>query len=308
MEASDLKSELTDPHDVPTICRNCGATVSGNYCHHCGQETRLHAPSFAEFVHEFIGHYVALEGRLWGTFTRLLFRPGLLTNEYIAGRRKRYVEPLRLYLSLSILFFALLKFTGAEPIRLDEPAAPHAVTKAASEAQGIRQQIMEDGVTEDESGKSVQLDERLRQQMPRLAGQIDHFSQLPSEKKGKLLSDSFFHYGPYAMFALMPLFALYMKLLYIGSGRRYGEHLLFALHSSAFAFVMFAAITFSPNKFLTLLLLCWLVVYLPWAMRRVYGGSKLATALRWSVLMLAHGISMFLAILAAGGAGVIAGH
>ncbi|UUZ52454.1 hypothetical protein LP419_23575 [Massilia sp. H-1] len=44
---------------------------------------------------------------------------------------------------------------------------------------------------------------------------------------------------PYAMFCLMPLFALYLKLLYLGSGRRYGEHLLFALHSNAFAFAMF---------------------------------------------------------------------
>ncbi|MGO4382104.1 DUF3667 domain-containing protein [Pseudoduganella sp. RAF53_2] len=64
----------------------------------CGQEARLHPLSLLEFLHEFVGHYVALEGKLWGSITRLLFHPGLLTNEYLAGRRKRYVEPLRLYL------------------------------------------------------------------------------------------------------------------------------------------------------------------------------------------------------------------
>lgn len=51
-------------HATDHTCRNCGATTSGNYCANCGQETRLHAPSFGEFMHEFIGHYVALEGRL----------------------------------------------------------------------------------------------------------------------------------------------------------------------------------------------------------------------------------------------------
>jgi hypothetical protein len=71
----------------------------------------LHA-STREFLHEFIGHYVALEGKLWGSLKRLIFQPGELTNEYIRGRRVRYVQPLRMYLTFSVLFFALLKFTA----------------------------------------------------------------------------------------------------------------------------------------------------------------------------------------------------
>jgi hypothetical protein len=74
----------------------------------------LHHASTREFLHEFIGHYVALEGKLWGSLKRLIFQPGELTNEYIRGRRVRYVQPLRLYLTFSVLFFALLKFTGGE--------------------------------------------------------------------------------------------------------------------------------------------------------------------------------------------------
>jgi hypothetical protein len=40
------------------------------------------------------------------------FQPGELTNEYIRGRRVRYVQPLRMYLTFSVLFFALFKFTA----------------------------------------------------------------------------------------------------------------------------------------------------------------------------------------------------
>ncbi|WP_228893929.1 DUF3667 domain-containing protein [Pseudoduganella aquatica] len=305
-----MKPELADSHAAPASCLNCNATVSGNYCHNCGQETRTHAPSLAEFAHEFIGHYVALEGRLWGTFTRLLFRPGALTNEYLAGRRKRYVEPLRLYLTLSILFFALLKFTHTEVINLgdDHPQVEEAAERAQAVGKERGSKILSKAKVKDSYGTVVALDDDMRARLPGLAERIDHFDSLPREAKSKALSDGFFHYGPYAMFALMPLFALYLKMLYLGSGRRYGEHLLFALHVSSFAFVMFAAIKISDHSFLNLVLLCWLVGYLPWAMKRVYGGGKLATVARWSVLMLAHGISLSLAIAGAMMAGAASGH
>jgi predicted RNA-binding Zn-ribbon protein involved in translation (DUF1610 family) len=83
------------PHHVASDCPNCGAVVAGHYCHECGQETVLHPPSAREFVHEFIGHYVALEGKLWKSLLLLLFRPGQLTLEYINGRRVRYIQPLK---------------------------------------------------------------------------------------------------------------------------------------------------------------------------------------------------------------------
>ncbi len=303
-----------DHHAVPAICPNCDTALSGgNYCQNCGQETRLHAASFAEFAHEFIGHYVALEGRLWGTFTRLMFRPGLLTLEYMRGRRKRYVEPLRLYLSLSIIFFAILKFTGTEPVKLGDQAIvaanqKEAVQEAKKEAAGVRDSIIANGRTVNDKGETVELSDTIRAKYPGLMKQADHFMALDVAAQQKALSDGFFKYGPYAMFALMPLFALYLKFLYLGSGKRYGEHLLFALHTSAFAFVLFIAINFTANSFVKFVEIVWLVGYLPWAMRRVYGGSRAGTFLRWSVLMLAHGFSLLAAMLTAWGAGIMTAH
>jgi hypothetical protein len=62
------------------------------------------------------------------------------------------------------------------------------------------------------------------------------------------------------------------------------------------------------DGFVKFLEICWLLGYLPWAMRRVYGGSRWATFLRWSLLMLAHGISLVMALLAAWGMGVMMAH
>lgn len=66
-----------------------------------------------ELVRQLVSHYASAEGRLWPSLVGLLGKPGFLTTEYLAGRRRRYVMPTRLYLTTSILFFILVKVLGA---------------------------------------------------------------------------------------------------------------------------------------------------------------------------------------------------
>jgi Protein of unknown function (DUF3667) len=295
-----LKPAILDAAAEPlvVVCRNCNATATGNYCHNCGQETRLHAPSFGEFLHEFVGHYVALEGRLWGTIGRLLFRPGALTNEYLAGRRRRFVEPLRLYLTLSIIFFALLKFSGMEPVQMN---------KAKMDKESMVA-LHGDATEEDVSiSKALQL-QKPGEEKGKIAQIVDRFDRMPSDQKVTVLKDSFYRYAPYGMFLLMPVFAVYLKLLYLGSGRRYGEHLLFALHTNSFAFFMFAALLYLPEGFMKGMLWLWVIGYLPWAMRRVYNKGRFGTFWRWVVLAILHSLSLAFAVLGVMAMGVAFAH
>ena len=255
-------------------CHNCGAAVSGNFCAACGQETALHVASAREFLHEFIGHYVALEGKLWKTLALLIFRPGMLTAEYIAGRRARYVQPLRIYLTLSILFFALLKYGPTELIKV-QPAATVAPNSWA---------ITDKPPTDD----TVHLETKLGRFSPAWEARAHQIAAMPQDQVLALFKSKFFAYVPYAMFCLMPVLALYLKLLYLGSGRRYGEHMLFALHTNAFAFLLLGLIWAVPGSWIDTALFAWLTAYLPFAMRRVYGGSRRATIVRWVVLMAAY--------------------
>jgi hypothetical protein len=250
-------------------CHNCGAAVGGKFCPECGQETTLHVASAREFLHEFVGHYVALEGKLWKTLALLVFRPGKLSAEYIAGRRARYVQPLRIYLTLSILFFALLKYGPTELIKADAPAAAATAQVAAAP-------------------DSLHVSTRMGSINPAWEAKILKIGALPHEQVVALIKATFFAYVPYAMFCIMPLFALYLKLLYLRSGRRYGEHMLFALHVNAFAFLLLGLIWVTPGGWIDSALFAWLAAYLPFAMRRVYGGAKLATVARWIVLMAAY--------------------
>ncbi|WP_332876672.1 DUF3667 domain-containing protein [Massilia sp. S19_KUP03_FR1] len=284
-------------HAAPGTCPNCFADIAGNFCHQCSQETTLHPPSTREFLHEFIGHYVALEGKLWKSLWLLLLKPGRLTLEYIQGRRVRYVQPLRLYLTFSLIFFALFKLSGVQILNFDEEVAPGqvAIGQAATPAKpGAPLRIKSDG--EDITGRVGTAVDTLHHGW---GERVNKFLSQPKEDVYRQMNKTFFSYGPYALFALMPFFALLLKLLYLGTGRRFGAHLLFALHANAFAFAMLSLqIAVPPGWGWThFILLVWMVIYLPLAMRKVYGGGKLVTLLRWLVLMLLHMLCIVLAIL-----------
>ena len=300
---STAAHSLPDSHAPAGRCPNCEAALTGAFCANCGQEAHLHHASTREFLHEFIGHYVAIEGKLWGTMSRLLFRPGALTNEYIRGRRVRFVQPLRIYLTLSLLFFALLKFTGGfDPVLEDKTQKSEAAVAAEAAIAEVERDIKA-GVPEvkekkpDQSEKQFgpeQIDSALSD-WPRLSRQWHAFDALPQERQQKVFADAFYRYAPYAIFCLMPVFALFLKVLYLGSGRRFGEHVLFALHTNAFAYFVFCVMLLVNVGIVDFLLWCWLLVYLPWAMRRVYHRSRFGTFWRWAVLMASFMICIFMA-------------
>lgn len=286
-------------HHASLACKNCGADTQGNYCQQCGQATHLHVPSAREFLHEFIAHYVALEGKLWKTLALLIAKPGVLTCEYIEGRRVRYLEPLRVYLTFSIIFFALFKLSGVEVARFDEPSPAMATAVAEGRAkETVLGPAMVQDVAEYERALAV-LNKKLSNLHPVLRERIARFISLSPQAQKTALKQAFFSYTPYAIFAMMPLFALYLKILYLGTGRRYGEHFLFALHVNAFAFLMLSVMILLPEtwSFITFALLLWLVFYLPLAMRRVYERSWVGTVVRWILLIFAHVVTLASAVL-----------
>lgn len=91
-------------------CDNCATVLVGGYCHVCGQ--RAHNPLHdlrhaAEEVFESFWH---LDGRIFVTL-RGLFSPGRVASEFLAGKRAKYIPPLRLFLIMSVLTFFVGRFT-----------------------------------------------------------------------------------------------------------------------------------------------------------------------------------------------------
>lgn len=302
MGMSNAVNPVADAHAADKTCPNCEAVVSGHYCANCGQETHLHAASTREFLHEFIGHYVALEGKLWGTLKRLILRPGELTNEYIRGRRVRYVQPLRIYLTFSVIFFVLLKLTGGFEQQLEQGSDP-----AASHSK-VTQQDKSASADTDQGRTPFKDPTTFLDEWPTMQHKMDALGRMSDADQLKLFKDGILHYAPYAIFCLMPVFALLLKILYLGSGRRFGEHMLFALHTNAFAFFVYSLILLINVGPVGFVLWVWLLGYLPWAMRRVYHRSRFGTFWRWILLMFFFTLAIALAVLVSAMIGLMSAH
>jgi hypothetical protein len=97
----------TGQRPVGTACTNCGAPLQGTFCHVCGQKAVSLEVSLRDLLHEAIHEFGHLDGKIVQTLKVLVTKPGLLTKELLEGRRKRYISPVRLYLTCSLVFFAL---------------------------------------------------------------------------------------------------------------------------------------------------------------------------------------------------------
>ena len=101
-------------------CRNCGAPLRGEYCHHCGQREGRGDLRFIDAVGDVLGDAVTWDSRFWRTLVPLVFRPGFLAAEFIAGRRARYMPPFRLYIVVSFLLFLVISLTARDMVDIGE--------------------------------------------------------------------------------------------------------------------------------------------------------------------------------------------
>lgn len=77
-----------------------------------------HSLTLSHFLKHNVLHELShVDGKIFRTFRYLVFRPGFLSAEFFAGRRRRYVNPVRLLLTC-LLVLALLPRTGSMTMSL----------------------------------------------------------------------------------------------------------------------------------------------------------------------------------------------
>ena len=113
------RSKLPSP--PLTHCENCGAPLAGEFCSQCGQHAIDYRRSLFRVLIDAADSFLNWDTKFLQSLGLLLTRPWKLTNDFNAGRRARYVHPLRLYLIASIAFFLLARTINLEskgPIEL----------------------------------------------------------------------------------------------------------------------------------------------------------------------------------------------
>lgn len=226
-------------------CKNCDANLLEDYkfCPKCGQEHKDKVVTFKQFLLDFLGDYFTFDSLIIRSVRPLIFQPGFLTNEFLSGRRVRYIPPLRMFIFISIVFFL---FLGSVNSTID--------VERSEEAQFL---------------------------------------------------DSFFSvWFPRLFFLLLPLFALFLFLLFRKPGRFYLMHFIFSVHFHAFVFLLLTFIVilidyiFPSSVFLSqwslLIGIILLQIYLLIALKKVYQQRWFTSILKLMLLNIMYNISVMI--------------
>jgi hypothetical protein len=283
---------FTPAHSVAASnpCLNCGTNIQLTYCPECGQAEIDSDPTFREFLHDLAEEFLHWDGKLGRTFRLLITKPGALTTEYLAGRRVRYISPLRVYLTCSLLFF----FVSA--------VVPQRERVSVRQGALVRTQIGLITVTEPDSVATIAALDSMahhRKWISRTWGK--HFGAA-MRQRGTVIARMAAAI-PNTMFVLVPLFAALVMLAFRRSRRRFPQHLAFALHVHAYLFLVLTImlarrLTNVVPVSLAIVFICIgaVAVYLVRAMRSVYevstGAAIARTAMVASIYFVLFGMAM----------------
>ena len=106
------------------LCKNCQSALDGAYCSTCGQKDLDLERPIMSLLGNVIKETFEVDGRAALTVRTLFRHPGLLTSEFLDGRRRRYTSPLRLYLVISIVFFVVVAWLAQSGILLEPGQDP----------------------------------------------------------------------------------------------------------------------------------------------------------------------------------------
>jgi Protein of unknown function (DUF3667) len=254
-----------------TVCLNCGAPLHGSFCSACGQRSVPPDPSVAELAGDAWQELSGYDGRIAATIRGLL-RPGYMTREYLAGRRARYLSPMRLYLIVSVIYFVAASSSPA--------------TMSTRSGQVTAPGGLQIGVTGSANGVALSAEERAE-----LLASVDRAPAVFRPMLRAVATDPIGFRArvltimPRVFFALLPIFAVIVACFY--RGRRFPTSLVFAVHLHAFAFTAFTlseaakltgsigfAVTVSGGVTLAF------AVYALMALRTVFGGSWAVTVVK----------------------------
>lgn len=132
-ERTPDRRRAKDTTPALTHCENCGAELVGHYCAQCGQPAIEYRRSFRHVLADLLNEFLNWDSKFFTTIALLILKPWRLTNEFLAGKRVRYVNPLRLYLLASILFFFAVNY-ATKGVKF-EPGKLEAKDRAEIEAE-----------------------------------------------------------------------------------------------------------------------------------------------------------------------------
>lgn len=267
VSGSKLRKEKT--------CLNCGHEVSHRYCSYCGQKNTEPRENLWQMLFHFLSDLVHFEGSFFKTLFTLFRKPGMAAEDYMKGKRRSYLDPARMYIFTSALFFlTAFSFPAAEILFrtiliLHEEKVKPPQTSQAEHAYDIHRQKITPQKKEELARMIVE-----RLYAPD-SGEIDAYTVaaydsfqqtlLPKERDGMLdrfiarksiegrafaesspmlfitkCAETFTHSFSQICIVSLPIFSFFLYLLYFPKRRKYYfvSHAVLAIHIYCTTFIL----------------------------------------------------------------------
>lgn len=214
-------------------CLNCNHVVEKRFCPNCGQENCEYKKSFTYLFTHFAEDFVHYDNYFWKTVKNLLLKPGVLSKEYITGKRARYVPPIKLYIFISFMTFFSLSLLNS--IQNDEQEEQLITIKSSPKTNALN-------FSEYKSVKEFDSINNLKPDTKKLKGikywANKRFVQINQkytpEQQLELFQSSLFKNTPKAIFLYMPFFAFGLWLFQSKKKFYYFDSGVFTLHYFSF--------------------------------------------------------------------------
>ena len=285
--------------DEKQFCENCGSKLTGEYCSTCGQHNVEMKLPFKDLLKELIEEVLSFDSRLFHSLIPFLIKPGVLTVEYISGKRAHYISPFKMFFFMSFLYF----FTTALVEKSDEKLQTQNNLGVDSSLTPVRADsiitIARKGGTrltiwKDDSGLVE------RKYGHRFAAGLNKLRTNP-----QLFFDGLHDHTPQVVFLLLPVFALLLKLIYLRSKNYYIEHVVFSFYFHSYVYLILLLIVLLNStgwpfvsNYADVLFLA-IPVNLYQGMKRVYRQTGGKTLIKFSIITCMYGLVLVVAVIAA---------
>lgn len=287
-----------------TECPNCHTIFAddhSNYCANCGQENHTHKLPVKHFAIELVESLTHFDTKVLASLKDLVLYPGLVIQKFNDNKRVRYVPPIRLYAFMSFIFFLIWTTLTTKEVEVESNLIKNTTNKGHKGSINIFHKTTVDSST-------MQVLVRLPTLTNAAIDSVLYKKNIQTDwintrflnsivrlEKGELtlldLYSRFIKYSSYAIFILMPIFALLLMLFYRKRNYFYSEFLVFSIYYHTLIFGVFILLIIlkllmkiNIIPFLLLSVLC----YLGLALRRVFMDSILMTILKTVLLSITY--------------------
>lgn len=272
-------------------CKNCNSlNLSGIYCARCGQKLAINLnPTMRDALHDGIHEFFHLDGKIFKTLKYLFFFPGALTREYFLGRRASFINPIRVYLTMSVLHFIFISLSflpksGGFIVKMDVDNSKENMSTKKNVPDKVH-------------FFNLDITDYVKTIKPTFDKGIEKMTLDNGRGFKKIFSSAMSK----SLFLLLPVFALFLSLTYYSHKEKtYLQFLYFSIHFHAALFggliIAHLCNIFFNSDFALLAWLLWAIAYFFKALKTTWNDSSKSAALRSFFMLTGYGFFFILVL------------